>query len=181
MPAGALRIRNASPEDGEALASVYNPYILGSVITFEEKTVSGEEMGRRVEEVGRIPLPWLVAEEQGRVVGYAYGTRWKPRASYRHCAECAIYLEEPARGRGIGRRLYEVLIPRLRDCGIHVVIAGVALPNPASVRLHEGLGFEPVGTFREVGHKFDRWIDVAYWQLWLRSRGASPIPPGGVR
>jgi phosphinothricin acetyltransferase len=174
MGPSACRIRDARPEDGDALARVYNPYILGSVVTFEETPVSGDEMARRVDEVGRVPLPWLVAEREGRLVGYAYGTRWKPRASYRHAAECAVYLEEGSVGRGIGRGLYDALMPRLRAAGIHVVIAGVALPNPASVALHERCGFLPVGTFREVGRKHGRWIDVAYWQRGLDDAGPQP-------
>jgi len=108
-----------------------------------------------------------VWELDGGILGYAYATSWKVRAAYRHAAESSIYLAQEATGRGLGSRLYTALIAELGQRGLHCVIGGAALPNPVSVALHEKLGFTKVGEFREVGFKFGRWIDVAYWELLL--------------
>lgn len=115
-------------------------------------------------------LPWFVCESDGAIVGYAYATPWKVRAAYRHSVESSIYLAPQATGRGLGSQLYTALIADLRQRGLHCVIGGAALPNPASVSLHEKLGFSKVAEFREVGFKFGRWIDVAYWELMLNAR-----------
>ena len=109
-----------------------------------------------------------MAEQGGLVVGYAYATRWRARAAYRESVESSVYLAPEATGRGLGRALYDVLLPELRGSGLHAVIGGITLPNAASVALHEALGFTHVGTFREVGYKFGRRIDVGYWQKQLR-------------
>jgi phosphinothricin acetyltransferase len=160
-------IRPALPSDSESIASIYNHYVLHSVSTFEEQTVSSQTIARRIADVDAASLPWLVAEASGRVIGYAYASRWKSRSAYRFSAESSVYLD-PARVRvGIGTRLYTALLDDLRGRNLHVVIGGVALPNAASVRLHEKLGFCKVAHFGEVGYKFGRWIDVGYWQLIL--------------
>ncbi len=113
-------------------------------------------------------LPWLVAEnDSGVVVGYAYASKWKGRCAYRHSAEVTVYLAPDAAAQGVGTRLYEALFSELRDRGIHTAIGGIALPNPPSVALHEKFGMKKVAHFAEVGHKFDRWIDVGYWQVVL--------------
>ena len=112
-------------------------------------------------------LPWLVADDRGQVTGYAYAGKWKGRCAYRFSVESGIYLDPACTGRGIGAALYRALLARLAPLGVRVVIAGISLPNPASVALHERLGFEPAGRFREVGFKFGRWIDVGYWQAVL--------------
>jgi L-amino acid N-acyltransferase YncA len=161
------RVRAALPADAEAIARIYNYYIRHTVITFEEEPVSTQTMAARVMEVQNASLPWLVAELEGAVVGYAYASRWKVRSAYRHSVETTIYLEHGREGRGIGTRLYSELLSSLRARGVHVAIGGAALPNDASAALHERLGFERVATFREVGFKHDRWVDVAYWQLLL--------------
>ena len=160
-------VRAASAGDAEALARIYNYYIENTVITFEEEPVSAQVMATRVAEVQGASLPWLVAEIDGAVIGYAHASKWKGRCSYRYSVEATIYLEHGREGHGIGRALYSALFPILRDRGMHVEIGGAALPNEASVALHERLGFERVATFREVGFKHNRWIDVAYWQLVL--------------
>lgn len=159
-------IRSASTEDAAAVASIYNHYVEHSIITFEEASVSDREMAERMANVVA-SFPWLVAEEGGRVLGYAYAARWGTRCSYRLSAEASIYLAPDQTGRGRGRALYRELIARLRSSGFHCVIGGVALPNAASVALHENLGFKKVAHFEQVGRKFDRWIDVAYWELLL--------------
>jgi phosphinothricin acetyltransferase len=153
--------------DAEAIARIYDYYVENTVVTFEETPVSAEAMAARVAEVQSQALPWLVAEVANRVVGYAYAGNWKGRSAYRYSVETTVYLEHGYRGRGIGRTLYAALPPILRAGGMHVAIGGVALPNEASVALHESLGFQHVGTFRQVGFKHGRWVDVAYWQLAL--------------
>jgi phosphinothricin acetyltransferase len=123
-------------------------------------------MAQRIADVTS-QLPWFVWQDAGVVLGYSYATPWKARAAYRHSVECSIYLAPRATGRGIGPSLYEALIAELRQRDVHCVIGGAALPNPASVALHEKLGFTQVAEFRQVGFKFGRWIDVAYWELML--------------
>ncbi|MEQ8486255.1 MAG: N-acetyltransferase family protein [Pseudomonadales bacterium] len=157
-------LRPATAADAEALARIYNPYILDTIITFEETAITAAEMARRVAEVDGYGLPWLVAEQAGAVVGYAYATRWRTRHAYRFAVESTVYLGPEAIGRGIGTQLYEALFEVLRQRGTHAVIGGIALPNDASVGLHEKLGMRKVAHFPEVGFKFGRWIDVGYWQ-----------------
>ena len=157
-------IRNATVEDAGAICAIYNPYVLGSTITFEEEEVPVEAMRARIAEVTET-YPWLVYEDRGEVGGYAYAARWRHRAAYRHSVETTVYLAPLFQRQGIGRRLYVELIEKLRALGIHRVMGGIALPNAGSVALHERLGFKKVAHFGEVGRKFDRWIDVAYWQL----------------
>ncbi|HTV79756.1 MAG TPA: GNAT family N-acetyltransferase [Steroidobacteraceae bacterium] len=120
-----------------------------------------------VAEVQALSLPWLVAEIEGSVVGYAYAVKWKTRSAYRHSVETTIYLEHGQESRGVGTILYSELICVLRERGLHLAIGGVAQPNEASVALHEKLGFQQVATFHQVGFKHDRWVDVAYWELLL--------------
>lgn len=160
-------IRPALACDADAIARIYNHYTLNTTISFEEVEVSAQEMAARIEELAAASLPWLVAEQDGRVVGYAYASKWKGRCAYRFSVESTVYLDPAHTGRGLGSTLYEALFAALRDKGMHVVIGGIALPNPASVALHEKLGLQKVAHFKEVGFKFDRWIDVGYWQVSL--------------
>jgi L-amino acid N-acyltransferase YncA len=160
-------IRQAVPTDAEAIARIYNHYIGDTVITFEEEPVSCSEMAERIAEVSSASLPWLVAEQDGTVLGYAAASKWKGRSAYRFSAETTIYLAPNCLGRGIGTCLYQLLLKQLKDLGLHVAIGGIALPNAASLALHEKLGFRKVAQFVEVGFKFRRWIDVGYWQLTL--------------
>ena len=159
-------IRNATVEDAAAICSIYNSYVVETMITFEEQAVTVEAMRARIVEV-TAAYPWLVFEDQGEVGGYAYASPWQGRTAYRHSAETTIYLAPNFQRRGIGKRLYGELIERLRALGFHQVIGGAAQPNPGSAALHEGLGFKKVAHFEEVGRKFGRWIDVGYWQLKL--------------
>ena len=110
----------------------------------------------------------LVAQDADGLHGYAYSTDYRPRPAYRHTREVSVYLSPGSVGRGVGRALYDELLAALRDDGVHVALAAVALPNEASRALHRSCGFTPVGVMREVGHKLDRWIDVEWWQRWLR-------------
>ena len=124
-------------------------------------------MAQRIAETRAAKLPWLLAEANGQVLGYAYASKWKGRCAYRHSVESTVYLDHGKIGQGIGKPLYTTLIDALRACSMHAVIGGVALPNDASIALHERMGFEKVAHFRQVGFKQDRWIDVGYWQLLL--------------
>lgn len=164
-----LRLRDALADDAAAIAAIYNVHVRGTIVTFELAEVCAQDMARRVADVQARGLPWLVAEAGGAVLGYAYAGPWKTRAAYARTVETSIYMDAAACGRGLGKQLYAALLGRLRELGMHVAIGGAALPNPASVALHEALGFEPVGTLREVGCKFGHWIDVAYWQRRLEA------------
>jgi L-amino acid N-acyltransferase YncA len=162
---GAIHVRAARQRDAAAIREIYNHYVRETIVTFEEQPVSAGEMRVRIRLIGSLGLPWIVAESDGSVVGYAYANRWKERAAYRHSVETTVYLRTDSTGRGIGRMLYTSLIAELRRLGCHAIIGGIALPNAASVALHESLGFRKVAHFGQVGRKFDRWIDVGYWQL----------------
>ena len=159
-------IRPATADDAAAIVDIYNHYILNTVVSFEEEAVSVAEIQDRMKRF-TARFPWLVYEEDGRVLGYAYAAPWHTRASYRNTAESTVYLAQGAAGRGLGSQLYGELFERLHSLKVHAVMAGITLPNPASVALHEKMGFEKVGHHKEVGWKFDRWIDVGYWQLLL--------------
>lgn len=160
-------VRPATQDDAAALAAIYNHYIAETIVTFEEEPVDAAEMWQRVEEVRAQSFPWLVAEQDGAVAGYAYATRWKVRRGYRFSAEISVYLAPERIGRGLGSVLYARLITLLRERGLHAVIGGIALPNDASIALHERLGFRKVAHFEQTGWKFGRWIDVAYFELIL--------------
>ena len=162
-----MDIRPAAPGDSHAIAAIYNHYIASTTVTFETERVTAADMQARIEETQSASLPWLVAEEGDRVLGYAYASKWKGRCAYRYSVESTVYLDAECIGRGIGKALYSALIDDLRERGMHAVIGGVALPNAASIALHEALGFRKVAHFEQVGFKQDRWIDVGYWQLLL--------------
>ncbi len=160
-------IRTANAADAQQIADIYNPYVLDSGITFEEIPVAADEMARRIESTQSHSLPWLVAEEQGAVVGYAYANPWKARTAYRFAVEITVYVKQGCGKRGIGSALYTRLFELLQERGVHAIIGGIALPNDASVALHEKMGLTKVAHFRETGFKHGRWIDVGYWQLTL--------------
>lgn len=158
-------IRTASEKDAVALARIYNHYIVHSVATFEIDEISAVEMARRIAAVADQSLPWLVAEDDaGSVVGYAYATRWKERAAYRHSVESTVYVDHAVHARGWGAKLYAALFEALEALSIHAVMGGITLPNPASVALHERMGMTKVAHFEQVGNKFGQWVDVGYWQ-----------------
>jgi phosphinothricin acetyltransferase len=165
-----LTVRPARHADAGAIAAVYAPYVTGTAVSFETEPPDAAEMARRMS--GRPLLPWLVAERDGRVSGYAYASVHRARAAYRWGADVSVYLEDSERGRGTGRSLYGELLPVLRVLGYVGAYGGIALPNPASVALHESMGFTLVGVYRRVGYKLGRWHDVGWWQLAL----ADPLP-----
>jgi phosphinothricin acetyltransferase len=173
-----LVIRDAvltSTERGDpaAIAAIYAPYVRDTVITFEETPPDATAMAQPIAAVQQLSLPWLVAERDSAIEGYAYATRWKERSAYRFTVETTVYVASHAHRRGTGARLCAALLARLDALGIHAALGGIALPNPASVALHERLGFVHVGTLREVGFKLGRWVDVGYWER----RPTRPSPP----
>jgi phosphinothricin acetyltransferase len=159
-------LRNATTDDAAQICEIYNHYVLQTPITFEEKPVTPDDMVHRMRETME-SLPWLVWEEEVRLLGFCYASKWKGRCAYRYSAESTVYLHPASVAHGIGSQLYDALLTDLRGRQIHTVIGGIALPNEASVALHERFGFEKIAHFKEVGRKFDEWIDVGYWQLIL--------------
>jgi L-amino acid N-acyltransferase YncA len=168
-----VRVREAFEADGEACAAIYAPYVSDTAITFESEPPSGEQMAARIA-ASCDSHAWIVLEDAGRVVGYAYGGRFATRAAYRWSCEVSVYVELGRRRTGSGRALYEALFPRLQARGYRMALAGMTLPNDASVGLHEALGFQPVGTYRRIGFKHGAWHDVAWMQ---RELGAGEDPP----
>ena len=159
-------IRQAQAADAAALTNIYNEYIRRTTITFETEEITIAENTQRMADI-MAHFPYLVYEEQGRILGYAYAHYWKARAAYRHTAEVTIYLASDATGRGIGTRLLTRLIEECRQRDIHVLIACITQGNEASVALHCKLGFVQVSRFHQVGRKFGRWLDVIDMELRL--------------
>jgi phosphinothricin acetyltransferase len=159
----APAIRPATAADAAGCARVYAPYVTDSCISFEYEPPAAEELAGRI----AAAHAWLVAEDAGDVVGYAYASRHKERDAYRWAADVAIYLAATHHGHGLGRRLYGQLLGVLPGLGLRTLCAGVAQPNAASDALHRALGFEEVGVYRRIGFKHGRWHDVRWWQLHL--------------
>jgi phosphinothricin acetyltransferase len=177
----AVLIRLAAAEDAAAIAAIYRPYVEQSRISFEEEAPDAVEMAGRMDS----PLhPWLLAEEEGRILGYASSSPYHRRPAYRWTVETSIYLAADAQGRGVGRELLSSLVELLARQGYVTAIAAIALPNPISIALHERLGFAPTGTYRGVGFKLGQWTDVSLWQRDLAPRRAmteAPLPFAQVR
>ena len=172
-----MSVRVAQATDAEAIAAIYAPYVLETVISFEEEPPSAAEIGARI--AAALPMyPFLVFEEAGRLLGYAYGSAHLPRAAYRWSANVSVYTAQDQHRRGVGTALYAELLAILRRQGFHSLFAGIALPNAGSVGLHEAMGFVHLGTYREVGFKFGRWHDVGYWRLGLADGAPTgePVP-----
>jgi len=161
-------IRSVNKGDAKGLAEIYNYYVVNTIATFEEQAISAAEMQARIIETETADLPWLVAEQNSELIGYTYASKWKGRCAYRYATEVTVYLKETAVANGWGSKLYESLFEELKNRSLHVAIGGISLPNDASVALHEKFGMEKVAHFKEVGFKFERWIDVGYWQVKLK-------------
>jgi L-amino acid N-acyltransferase YncA len=176
MLADGLRVRGASERDAEACAAIYAPYVTDTAISFESEPPSAAEMAERIASASRTHA-WLVLEDGGRVVGYAYGGPFHRRAAYRWACEVSVYLELGRRRTGGGRALYEALLARLTERGFRMALAGMTLPNDASVGFHRAMGFEPVGTYRRIGFKHGAWHDVAWTQRALATGDDPPTDP----
>jgi L-amino acid N-acyltransferase YncA len=174
-------IRHAEPaRDGAGCAAIYAPSVTDGVASFEEWPPDAAEMTHRIEWAARL-YPWLVAEEAGELAGYAYATKHRDRAAYRWAADVSVYISAHYQRRGVGRALYGALLELLGRQGVLVVCAGITLPNPASVGLHEACGFQPVGIYRRIGWKAGSWWDTGWWELELvpatDGRPPEPGPP----
>jgi L-amino acid N-acyltransferase YncA len=165
-------IREARPEDAAGVLGIYGPIVTETHISFEEEPPSLEEMSERIAGSHL----WLVAEFEGGIVGYAYASQFHPRSAYRWSTEVSVYVSPEAREHGLGRRLLEALLDRLREMGFVNAFGGIALPNPASVRLLESLGFRKIAHWDRVGFKLGSWHDVVWWQLRLRDASIPPPP-----
>ena len=172
---GRIVVRDATPADAGDIAAIYAPVVGKTAISFEETPPGPGEIARRMRAAPR--LPWLIADDAGHVAGYAYASAHRARPAYRWSADCSVYLDPGYRSRGLGRLLYEHLITEVSNLGYISLFAGIALPNPASVGLHEATGFRPVGVFRSVGYKLGAWRDVGWWQLPLCEGPSSPDDP----
>ena len=159
-------IRQVKESDADALCRIYNKYILDTTITFEESPLQAGEMADRIKTITQT-YPRLVYEENGRVIGYTYASKWKERSAYRYSVETGIYIDSDNFGKGIGTILKGELLKLLKEKSIHSVICGIALPNPASIALCEKFGFKKVAHLEEVGFKLGKWVDVSYWELIL--------------
>ena len=173
----AVPLRHADlARDGAACAAIYAPYVTDSGVSFEDVAPTAQQLSGRIA-VTSARYPWLVLEHDGRVVGYAYASQHRDRAAYRWAVDVAVYVDSGHHGRGAGRRLYEALLELLRRQGLRIACAGITLPNDASVGLHRALGFEHVGTYRDIGWKAGAWRDVAWWQLQLAPGARDEAPP----
>jgi phosphinothricin acetyltransferase len=158
-------IRAVQHQDAKAISDIYNDYIENTAITFEEESVTAQEINKRIIKVQSDRLPWLISEDDsGNVLGYAYASKWRERFSYRFSVEVTVYLSKEHTGKGLGTQLYAALFKQLKANDIHSVIGGITLPNDASVAVHEKFGLKKVAHFTEVGFKFEQWLDVGYWQ-----------------
>ena len=161
-------IRKVKSEDAHDIAMIYNYFIENSTITFETDPVSTEEMSERIAAISK-KYPYFVYEDEvsGKIAGYCYVSSWKKKAAYQKSVESTIYIDKAFQGKGIGSTLMNKLINELREKSFHAVIACISIPNPSSIKLHEELGFIQVSEFKEVGYKFEKWIDVGDWELLL--------------
>jgi L-amino acid N-acyltransferase YncA len=171
-----MHIRLGGPQDADAIAAIYRPHVEGAATSFELVAPDGAEMARRIASVLAV-APWLVSVDGDDVLGYAYASRHRDRAAYQWSVDVAVYVRPDQHRRGVGRALYETLFRLLRLQGFFAAHAGITLPNPASVGLHEALGFQPIGVYRSVGWKLGGWRDVGWWQLTLQERPPTPSPP----
>jgi len=175
-----IAIRAATPEDAGAIAAIYAPHVLTGTVSFETEPPDARAIRARMASSDGL-YPWMVAtagnDVDGGVIGYAYATRFRERPAYRFAVETTIYVADTAQRQGAGRLLYEALIDTLRAQGFTSAIGGIALPNEASITLHESVGFRRAGVYREVGYKHGQWIDVGFWQCDLNEPSVPPVEP----
>ena len=172
----SITMRIATPDDDSQVLEIYAPFCVASPVSFETEAPTVEEIRRRITSTLEF-FPWLVVLEGDRVLGYAYASRHRERAAYRWSADVSVYVREDARGKGLGRALYTSVFAILRLQGIYNILAGITLPNPASVALHEAMGMRPLGVYSGIGFKCGEWHDVGWWQLALRPHRGLPLEP----
>lgn len=176
MPTPLIRFADAA-RDSAAIAAIYTPSVTSSATSFETEPPDAAEMSARITRISA-RFPWLVCEHgDGEVVGYVYAGAHRERAAYRWAVDVAVYIDERHHRAGLGRALYNSLFALLRLQGFHIACAGITLPNPGSVRLHEALGFQPVGVYKSIGYKAGAWRDVGWWQLALREPSSPAREP----
>lgn len=163
---GVKMIRDVILTDAKRIHEIYNNYVEDSRATFQEQPLSLKEIEAQIQKIIK-NYPWLVYQEGDQIVGYTYADKWKEKTAYRHTVETGIYLDSQYLGKGIGSKLKGSMIEELKKRGFHTVISAISLPNPASIAMCEKFGFQKVGQLKEIGYKFDEWIDVGYWQLLL--------------
>jgi L-amino acid N-acyltransferase YncA len=174
--AQTYRLRCAAGLDAEGILAIYAPIVRETSISFELEPPSPEQMRERIESTIQ-RFPWLVCESERGIEGYAYASRHRERAAYQWSVDVSVYVAADARRNGVGRSLYATLLGMLGDLGYRSALAGIALPNPASVGLHEAMGFQPIGIYQNIGYKLGAWHDVGWWQLKLREYRDEPDPP----
>jgi L-amino acid N-acyltransferase YncA len=172
-----MKIRTARPEDAQAIADIYAPIVESTSISFELVPPGVDEMRARIASTLE-RLPWLVAVDAGEtVMGYVYASRHRERTAYQWSVDVTAYVRAAARGTGVGKTMYRALFDELTTLGYHQAFAGIALPNAASIALHESLGFEPLGVYKNVGFKLGSWRDVGWWQKALCAPSELPVAP----
>ena len=172
----AAIIRLARESDAERMLAIYAPVVRDTAISFELEPPTEDDFRGRIRSTLQ-HTPWLACGDDEDILGYAYAGRFRPRAAYQWSVEVSVYVAPDRQGRGVGRALYTSLFECLRLQGYHNAYAGIALPNPASIALHERFGFEAIGAYRSVGYKHGRWHDVGWWQLTIQELGSPPAPP----
>lgn len=175
-----MKLRLATIDDAPAIAEIYAPIVRDTIISFEVEPPTADEMRGRIEDTLEF-FPWLACERDGRIAGYAYASKHRDRLAYQWSVDVSCYVHPDTRRLGVGRALYLALLRIVREQGFHGAFAGIALPNAASVRLHESVGFVCVGTYREVGYKLGAWHDVGWWQCRLGETAPSPPAPRALR
>jgi phosphinothricin acetyltransferase len=163
---GVKMIRDVILSDAIRIHQIYNKYVEKSHATFQEQPLSLEEIEIQIQRIIK-DFPWIVYQKDNQIIGYTYADKWKEKTAYRYTVETSIYLDPEYLGQGIGTELKSAMIEELRNRGFHCVISAISLPNPASIAMCEKFGFQKVGQLKEIGYKFDEWIDVGYWQLLL--------------
>jgi phosphinothricin acetyltransferase len=159
-------IRYIEESDAESIAEIYNYYVENTSFTGDETPFSAEHMKNRINDISR-NYPWLVLEDNSEILGYVYVNQWRFRSAYRHSAELSVYIRNGVRTKGLGSMLFTYLLEDLKKRNVHTVISAIVLPNKASISLHEKFGFKKVAHFTEVGYKFEKWLDLGYWEIVL--------------
>lgn len=162
-----MNIRTVEHKDAKQLTEIYNYFVLNTHHSFEQDAITVDEMLDRIDSITEF-CPFLVGEQESEILGFAYAVHYKPRSAYRHSIEVSVYIKNGLEQNGIGTKLYKRLFEEISKMNVHAIIAGISLPNDASIKLHEKFGFEKVAHFREVGFKMERWVDVGYWELICR-------------